>query len=167
MIAISVAIWIIVFKSYNANAQTKVKDYLAFICHNLNTPYTKNTARFHLIEFEKDNFRMGEIKFNMKKKEIRKQRIITADKWDYLYNRDLKIIEIFFKDDRTLFASIDLVSSALTILTYHKYKCQGFREQNIFLQSIEDVETKIKNKKFYNYKDPLFDEYLFRKNELK
>ena len=168
LVIITFAIWIIVF-NHDAWGKPHMKNYMGFICHNLNKPNMKNKGGFILIEIEKEDIKFEQIFFDTNKNKVRKTYKNHSSRknleWDYRYYKDNLTIEIIFKDDRTMFAYIDLVSSTFTFNTYDKFNCKGFRDKNIFKEGIKDIESKIKKKKFKNYYDPLFDDYLFRKND--
>lgn len=167
LIIITFAIWIIIF-NHDALAKPHIKTYMGFICHNLNKPNMKNKGGFYLFEFEKDVIRFGQITFDLNKNKVKKtfknHSLRKNLKWDYRYFKERLIINIIFKDDKTWLAYIDLVNSSLTFVTNDKYSCTGFRDKNIFKESIKDIEAKIKKKKLKKYYNPLYDDYLFLKN---
>ena len=169
LIVITLAIWIIVF-NHDAWAKPHIKNYMSFICHNLNTNI-KTRRGFQLIELEKDVIRTGQIRFDIKKKKVSKNfknySLHKHPDWDYGYYKDNLVIQINEKETVLRVAYIDLINSSLTFPTGagdFKFSCTGFRNKNIFKDSIRDIEAKIQNKKFKNYYNPLFNSLLFMKN---
>ena len=168
MVILSLVIWLIVF-NYDAFAQKNVNRYMSFICHNLNTAETEhnNTATFYVFEFEKNKkFKWGQVLFKTNKKKKIKFSLLVDKKQFYRISSDFGIIAIHSSEDNTSSWYIDLINHSLNYIDGYTMPCIGYRNKNIFEKSLLKIENQIADREFRNYKNPLLNMYLLRRDRL-